>query len=101
MPTYLHECQNKECNHEWEDFYSITATPPTTCPKCQQETARRVINSMTKGVVELSGNEIIEKHKTDVSQLKKELASSEKAYANVLGEDRYHKLQTQMDRRGK
>ena len=99
MPTYEHVCQNTECNHEWEDSYSIKAEPPKVCPKCGLETAKRLISLGGKGVVELSGQDLVDKLKTDAKQLKKDMHKSDKVYANMLGESKYHDLQTRMDRR--
>lgn len=101
MPTYEHQCQSPECKHEWEDTYSIKLDPPKLCPKCNQETAKRVISLGSKGVVELTGQDLIDKVKSDTKQLKKEIAKDANKYASLLGEDRYHQLQTQMDRRGR
>lgn len=99
MPTYEHLCTDTNCNHEWEDFYSIKAEPPTTCPKCNKETAKRLISGGSgRGVVELGGNELVEKVKSDAQALKREAAASEKVYANLLGEQKYQDLQTRMDR---
>ena len=59
MPTYLHICTDKECAHEWEDFYSITEDPPQCCPKCGKETAKRLVSGGSgKGIVELTGHEL-------------------------------------------
>ena len=102
MPTYNHECSNEECKHEFEDFYSITKDPPKVCPKCNQETVKRVLSSGgSRGVVELSGEELKAKLKDDAKQLKKDMHKNENTYANMLGEAKYHQLQTQMDRRKK
>lgn len=100
MPTYTHQCQNTECSEEWDDFYSIVAIPPTTCPKCGQETAKRIISSGgSRGVVELTGHELVAKTKEDVQKLKKEISKDANKYASLLGEEKYHNLQTQIDRR--
>ena len=100
MPTYEHQCTNTECNYEWEDMYSITKEPPKICPKCNQETAQRVISGGSgKGTVELTGHELASKMKEDVANLKKSMSSDAKVYANLLGEEKYHQMQTQMDRR--
>ena len=98
MPTYLHICENLECNNEWEDFYSINKDPPKICPKCNQETAKRVICGNSKGVVELTGQDLIDKIKSDAKQIKRDAAKSERIYSNLLGETRYQQLQTQMDK---
>lgn len=98
MPTYEHRCNNKECNNEWEDVYSIAKDPPKTCPKCNQETAERVISLGGKGVVELVGQELVDKLKSDAQVLKRNAAKNEKVYANLLGETKYQDLQTRMDK---
>jgi len=95
MPTYEHRCDT--CQHEWEAEYSIKADPPKRCPKCEAETVTRLISGATKGVVELYGQELIDKLKSDAQKTKQEAAKDEKIYANLLGEDRYQSLQTKMD----
>lgn len=97
MPTYEHICRNKECNYEWEDVYSITKDPPKACPKCNQETAERVISLGGKGVVELYGQDLVSKIKGDANQLKKDMKKSENVYANLLGYDKYQSLQQRID----
>ncbi len=97
MPTYEHRCDT--CKHEWEDSYSIKADPPKECPECKAETVTRLISGTAKGVVELYGQDLIDKVKADAQKTKAEAAKDEKVYANLLGEDRYHSMQTQMDRR--
>ena len=101
MPEYEHECQNENCKHEWDDTYSILADPPKLCPKCGLETAKRVISLGGKGIVELSGQDLVDKVKADAKQLQRDASKDSKIYANLLGEDRYHKMQTQLDRRGR
>lgn len=96
MPTYEHLCTS--CQHEWEDSYSIKADPPKECPSCKAETVTRLISLGGKGVVELTGQDLVDKVKADAQQLKKDAASKEKIYANLLGEDRYQALQTKMDK---
>jgi putative FmdB family regulatory protein len=41
MPTYDYEC--KKCDHRWELFQSITASPVRKCPECGKLSAKRVI----------------------------------------------------------
>ncbi|HKQ22235.1 MAG TPA: zinc ribbon domain-containing protein [Nitrososphaeraceae archaeon] len=102
MPTYEHCCTNETCKHEWEDEYSIKQAPPKVCPLCQQETAQRLISGGSgKGKVELTGQDLIDKIKGDAKALQKDASKNEKLYANLLGEDRYQNLQSQMDRRGR
>lgn len=97
MPTYEHLCTT--CNHEWEDVYSMKVDPPKNCPACNAESVKRLISGGSgRGTVELTGNELIEKIKSDAQNLKREAAQSEKVYANLLGEQKYQDLQTKMDR---
>lgn len=96
MPTYEHQCNT--CKHEWEDSYSIKADPPKMCPSCNAETVTRLISLGGKGVVELTGQELIDKVKSDAQQLKKDAAKSEKVYANLLGEQKYQNLQIRLDK---
>lgn len=84
MAVYEHECQNEECKFEWEAEYSIKADPPTDCPKCLKATAKRLISLGSKGVVELFGQDLVDKVKSDTVQLKKDLRNSESAYSNFL-----------------
>lgn len=99
MPDYEHVCSNEECKHEWEDTYSVKVDPPTECPKCHQQTAKRVISLGGKGVVDLTGQDLIDKVKSDARALSRDAAKKEKVYANLLGEAKYHQMQTAMDRR--
>lgn len=99
MPNYDHVCTNQECNYEWEDSYSIKVDPPKNCPKCNQETAKRLISLNGKPVVELTGQELNEKLKADGKQLQRDAAKSTSIFANLIGENKYHQIQTQMDRR--
>lgn len=99
MPTYEHRCNT--CLHEWEDDYSIKVDPPKTCPACKAEGVMRLISLGAKGVVELTGNELVTKTKEDIVKLKKEMHSSTKVYANMLGEEKYHNLQTKLDQQKK
>jgi putative FmdB family regulatory protein len=41
MPTYDYTCE--ACNHAWEEFQSITATPSRKCPECGKRKAKRRI----------------------------------------------------------
>ncbi len=98
MPTYEHICT--ACQHEWEDEYSIKQDPPKVCPKCQQETAKRLVSGGSgKGVVELAGQDLINKAKQDAKQIQRDASQNANKYANMIGENRYHDIQTRMDRR--
>lgn len=96
MPTYEHQCET--CQHEWEDYYSMSATPPDTCPECQAKTVKRLISLGGKGVVELTGQELVDKCKADAQAIKKDAAAKEKVYANLLGEQKYQDLQVRLDK---
>lgn len=41
MPTYDYQCGN--CEHQWEEFQSITAKPKRKCPECGKLKAKRMI----------------------------------------------------------
>ncbi len=41
---YEYTCTNEDCKHEWEEEQSIKDDSLTHCPKCQQETAKRLIS---------------------------------------------------------
>ena len=43
MPTYDYVC--RACDHNWELFQSITATPTRKCPACGKLRAKRMIGS--------------------------------------------------------
>lgn len=96
MPTYEHLCNT--CKHEWEADYSIKLDPPKICPSCSAETVTRLISLGGKGVVELTGHELVEKVKADGQALKKDAHAKEKVYANLLGEDKYQALQVRLDK---
>jgi len=99
MPTYLYECQ---VHGEFEEYHSMSKMLEV-CPKCQEaglepQKLKQLINCSSKGVVELTGHELIQKTKEDAQKFKKEVYSSEKLYANVLSENNYQNLQTQIDK---
>jgi putative FmdB family regulatory protein len=96
MPFYEHQCTS--CQYEWEEEYSINDNPPKTCPKCGEETVKRLISLGGKGVVVLTGRDMIEKCKVDAQQTLKEAHKNENTYANLLGENSFHQLQTNYDR---
>lgn len=43
MPTYDYQCSN--CNHEFEQFQSITAKPLRKCPECGKNSLRRLMGT--------------------------------------------------------
>jgi len=43
MPTYDYVC--KKCGHAFEAFQSMKDDPMTTCPKCGEESLKRLIGT--------------------------------------------------------
>ena len=43
MPTYEYLCD--KCQHQFEEFHSITAKPLRKCPKCGKMKLRRLIGT--------------------------------------------------------
>ena len=43
MPTYEYICES--CEHEFEQFQSITARPLRKCPQCGKATLKRLIGT--------------------------------------------------------
>lgn len=100
MPTYefVHNKDGYGCGHEWEEFMSIKAEDPP-CPKCntKENVVRLISGGSGKGKVELYGQDLADKIKEDTQKLKKDIHSSEKLYSNILGPDKYEKIQRQID----
>ena len=98
MPTYEYLC---ETHGEFEEVHSIKIKLEN-CPKCAEggkvQPIKRLISLGGKGVVELSGQELVDKLKGDAKSLQRKAAKDEKVYANLLGEDKYQGLQTRMDK---
>ncbi len=103
MPTYLFSCQQDPQNPiEYEEFHNSWKAD-VECSICKEKglpshNATRLINSQTPGKVELSGQELTQQIKKEAADLKKQVYSSEKHYANIVGESRYQGLQQQIDR---
>jgi len=97
MPTYEHACRN--CNHEWEDFYSITADPPTVCPSCKEEggVQRLISGGSGKGIVVLTGGDLKRQIFNDAMKARKRAATDETYRANIIGEEKYHQSQLNKD----
>lgn len=101
MPTYLYECPT---HGEFEEFHSMSKMLEV-CPKCQEagvaepQKLKQLINCLSKGTVELYGDELIAKCKEDGKKIAQEASKDANKYASLLGEDKYHQLQTQLDRR--
>lgn len=103
MPEYLYLCEVS--NEEFETEHSIKIELEE-CLVCKGKELpvhkpKRLIAGRTLGVVEYTGHELMQKTKEDAAKFKKEVHSSERLYSNVLGEAKYHDLQTRMDRRNK
>lgn len=100
MPTYEFLHQVEECNHEWEEYLSIKAPDPEECPKCKTKgnIIRLISGGSGRGIVELSGQDLVDKVKADTKQLKKDMYNSEKIYSNMVGEGHYQSLQQKIDR---
>lgn len=45
MPSYDYCCTQEDCKHTWETEQSIKEDALKECPKCKQETAKRLISS--------------------------------------------------------
>jgi len=101
MPEYEHICENEKCQHAWNDTYSIKADPPKICPKCNMETAKRLISGGGHGKMILNDDEWKASLKDETRKLEKDIYSDSKKYANFIGEDRYHSIQSQMDKNRK
>ncbi len=69
MPTYRYKCT--KCEHEFEEFQSITASPITFCPKCDG-LVKRVITGGAGFIFKGSGFYITdyrnEKYKSDAKK---------------------------------
>ncbi|MDO5662877.1 MAG: zinc ribbon domain-containing protein [Brachybacterium sp.] len=44
MPTYVYACKN--CGHQFEQHQSFSDDALTRCPACEQESLRKVFNSV-------------------------------------------------------
>jgi putative FmdB family regulatory protein len=84
MPTYEHACSN--CNHEWEDTYSIKQDPPIVCPNCKEEGNVKRLISMPAGVtVELTGRELVTKLWKEGKDLARQARKDENLAHNLYG----------------
>lgn len=96
MPTYEHAC--RECGHEWEEFYSIKADPPTKCPECKEEgSVERLISAGIGGIVILKGGDLKQKIYQDAMEYRKKIATDENARANFYGEENYNQQKLQKE----
>lgn len=103
MPTYEFECQEESCHHEWEEFLKMSDPIPEECPKCHAKgrVKRLISGGSGRGVVELVGQELVDKCKADAQKLKEEASRSETVYSNLIGPDRYEQIQKRLDQQKK
>ena len=96
MADYEHICY--DCKLEWEASYSINADPPKECPTCKSANVQRLISLGGKGVVELTGRDLVSKVKEDTAKLKRDMHGSEAIYSNMVGESKYQSIQQTIDK---
>jgi len=53
MPTYEYQCD--ACNHNFDDFHSMSDKPLTKCPKCGKKKLRRVFGTGAAVIFKGSG----------------------------------------------
>lgn len=53
MPTYEYQC--KACDHEFELFQPMSASPKRKCPKCGRMTLKRLIGTGSAVIFKGSG----------------------------------------------
>ena len=92
MPTYDHFCSR--CSGSFEDIYSMKDPVPTKCPLCQEEGfVKRLISRPAKGVVELTGQDLLTHVKEEAGKAVLEARQNENFKANFIGESKYHAAQ--------
>lgn len=100
MATFLYLCEID--NQEFEEEHSIHIELEE-CSLCKEKKLpahkpKKLINCMSRGVVELTGQELVDRTKEDVKKLKQEMHSNTNTYANMLGEDKYQVAQQNIDK---
>lgn len=108
MPTYCYVCPLpvEEGGHaEFEEFHSIRDDAKLKeCPHCRKEkdistpVERTISGGSGRGIVELTGRDLIEKTKADAQNYKKEVYNSEQKYASIIGENKYQEIQQRIDK---
>jgi putative FmdB family regulatory protein len=98
MPHYEYECP--VCG-EFEEFHSIMIKLDH-CPMCKEkgnevEVKRLISGGSGKGIMSLTDDEFKASLPGEVNKLKSEMSKSEKVYSDLLGHDKYQKIQTQID----
>lgn len=103
MPTYLYKCPT---HGEFEEIHSIV-TKLEFCPQCESEgnktEIKRLINGggSGKGIVELYGQDLVDKVKADSKQIAKDASRSESIYANLLGDQKMSDVTKRLDQQKK
>jgi putative FmdB family regulatory protein len=94
MPTYDFLCDNKKCNHEFEDFLSRYTAPNPPCPVCKCEEVSRLITGTVRGRVEVSGQDLAQSIKDGAAGLKRRAARDENFLGSLVGESRLNDNRT-------
>jgi len=108
MPTYTYICSKSidDGGHgEFDEFHSIRDDAVLTeCILCRKEkdiatpVQRIISNNSSRGIVELTGRDLIDKTKADAEVFKREVHRNENLYANILSEAKYESLQRSIDK---
>ncbi len=106
MATYNYICgslQEPGKHGEFEAEHSIK-DQLQFCPKCAEEgnpnnPVMRLICTATPGKVELQGQDLVDHIKSDAKRIEREASRNETKYANLLGYDKMHQVQRQIDRK--
>lgn len=90
MPTYEYLCE--KCDHEFEQFQSITARSLRRCPNCKQNGLKRLIGSGSGIIFKGSGFYQTDYRTENYKQAQKKEksksdAKKEKAQAKTKGKD--------------
>lgn len=65
MPTYEYRC--KQCNHEFDEFQSISADSLVICPSCQHKSLIRIIGGGSGLIFKGSGFYLTDYKKSNTS----------------------------------
>lgn len=89
MPLYDYGCKNEECKHEWEVQHKLADSGPSECPKCGHKDVGKLLSAV-RGSVELTGQELTAKIKSDAKKINLEAQTNERMCANLVGENKYN-----------
>lgn len=103
MPSYLYVCDTHgefEIEHSIRDDAKLTECHMCRAEKNEFSPVKRLINGggSGKGIVELTGQEFKDSVLKDAQRIKSEAYSSEKKYANIIGDSKYEAIQQRMDK---